>query len=271
MLRVFSPDSKETSEVKAEYDCISVALNRQKPINAVDIDYMDQEVVTINELAKSQENCYAFQLTKRGQPTQGKANYGLDEFGRFVTAYYKQLPGKARSETTKNIIKHTADGIYAPLDECENPDALFKQWYRPLNFAAAIARVYPKDIPESEDSNVKAIVKNGRYFFVAYIVNILNDRAGKNSADFSSFAYNRTSIINKESLLLKSIVQYTHLLAQYAKQNYLGKDPLSSNDFKKEDLFNSWMASRISNYQVQAWENQFVQILTADAPLPAPV
>lgn len=293
LLRVFYPSEKTKACCTSVFDQISISLNRQKPITPMDVSYSRPEVMLINSLYENhRENQYYFKILKRGQDEFGRFQYQLSDFGRMVTAYYYNNPGAARSSSTQDIIQYSSSfeeyemlendesndtkSIYAPFADSEDNNALFMSWYRPMNFAFKIASLYIRvdkeyrNLKETErDANIMAILGNGRYFFVAYIVNMLN---GGNSPEqsphsFADFPYAADDVKAAESDLQRLIKQYAEYVAKFAETYLMGKDKerntLNSNDFKTRIFYEAWCKHASNDDTVCNWNKSIMAALNS--------
>lgn len=291
LLRVFYPENSACKDCGAMFDRISISLNRQKPISPMDIGYTCPAVNQINALYKqNRDNPHYFKLLKRGQDDLGRFQYQLADFGRMVKAYYYNEPSKARSDTTQNIIRYSdihdnsnefeaqSETIYAPFEGCstqEEREKLFMMWYSPMNFAVEIARIYSQIEKQcrKEDSceaNKLAVLGNGKYFFVAYVVNTLNDTAGSGvpSPSFENFHCDAEKVKSAEDRMAKLVLQYADLAAQFAKKYLNTVDPerntLNSNDFKTQTFYEEWCAHAKEDADVLDWNEAMKAVLDPD-------
>ena len=291
LLRVFYPENSTYKDCGAMFDRISISLNRQKPISPMDIGYTCPEVNQINTLYKQNRgNPYYFRLLKRGQEEPGRFQYQLADFGRMVMAYYHNKPSRARSDTTQNIIRYNelsndssesenkTDTIYAPFDGCstqEKREELFMRWYSPMNFAIEIARIYSQmekhcRKEDNCEANKLAILGNGKYFFVAYVVNMLNNTvdSADQSPSFENFHCDADKVKSAEERVAKLVLQYADLAAQFAKK-YLNivapeRNTLNSNDFKTPAFYEGWCAHAKEDADVLAWNAAVKAVFDAD-------
>lgn len=257
----------------------------------MDIGYTCPAVNQINALYKqNRNNPYYFKLLKRGQDDLGRFQYQLADFGRMVKAYYYNEPSKARSDTTQNIIRYNEfsddssesenkmDTIYAPFGDYstqEEKEKLFMTWYSPMNFAIEIARIYSqmeKQCRKDSDceANKLAVLGNGKYFFVAYVVNMLNRTADSAapSPSFENFHCDADKVKSVEDRVAKLVLQYADLAAQFAKKYLNTADPerntLNSNDFKTQTLYEKWCAYAKVDADVLAWNAAMKAALDPD-------
>lgn len=291
LLRVFYAESDQQKDSVEAFNEISISLNRQKPISPMDIGYTCPTVAEINKLYEGNKtDPYYFRILKRGQSEVGRGGrfkYQLADFGRMVTAYYFDDPAVARAGTTQNIIRYqelteddgegkgAAKTIYAPLEGAGDKKALFMKWYRPINFANEIAELYSqveKQYRKEEeiDANILAILGNGRYFFVTYVVNMLNGSLdGEEDRSFAEFNYTVASVESAKESVHELIQKYAELVAEFAVE-YLKTDhssdeqtrnTLNSNDFKKADFYKKWQAYAKTEKKVLAWNEMIKKAL----------
>lgn len=183
---------------------------------------------------------YCFKLLKRGQNEPGRFHYQLSDFGRIVTAYYYNAPGETRSSPTQVIVRYSdtsseydtvefsesnpSKPIYAPFDLYDDKAALFLSWYKPVNFAVSISEVYRLVEKQyrnaaTPDANTLAVLANGRYFFVAYVVNALNHAGKPLTAErsFANFDYSADHVKCAKEYIIELILQYSTLVRNLQK------------------------------------------------------
>ncbi len=263
LLRVIYPQKgQEHSYDDPVFEQISVALNRQKPIKFIDIQYVCTEVMQINRLQEDhQSDPWHFRLIKRGEKQTGEARYQLSDFGRLVRAYYYEEPGPARSEAAKTILQHDENNkksVYAPFIQDKSDEILFLQWYKPLNFANAIGKKFDEaenrhyNEPKQEDNHTNIVLANGRYYFIAYVINKLNPipPAKDGARDYSQFPYDYREA---EHITMETIWEF----AQLAGNALTAKAP-TSNDFKK----NVEYKALCQNHALDAWIERLKQDLS---------
>lgn len=286
LLRVFYPEDSAHKDCGAIFDRISISLNRQKPISPMDIGYTCPAVTQINTLYRqNRDNPYYFRLLKRGQEELGRFQYQLSEFGRMVMACYYNKPAAARSSTTQDIIRYidpdesesANNTIYAPFENFskqEDKETLFMTWYRPINFANKMARLYGQverqyRKEETCDANKLAVLGNGTYFFVAYVVNMLNntDETPDKPCSFEGFRYDADRIKSVEGPMAELILQYADLVACFALKYLSDNDPerntLNSNDFKTQNFYKKWCEYAKSESDVLNWNADLEAVLAS--------
>lgn len=287
LLRVFYPPEGSTENCESAFGNITVSLNRQKPINPVDVGYICEEVSRINALCDQEPgNAFYFKLLKRGQVGFGRFGYQLSEFGRLVTAYYHEEPGKARAKPTTEIVQNVKDiedvswknkTIYADFQMDDSDSEIFMQWYKPVNFANALSKVYIAADKENRNkaevsADVRSVLSYGRYFFVAYVINILcpQKRKGNGKVDFSDFLYEPDALDEKDKVLKNHILKFAELVAKNARvfmqDSSNHQTILGSNDFKKEEIYTKWCEYAKENTDVMQWQKKLKQILNGENP-----
>lgn len=248
--------SSESEENEFNYICnkeidkISIALNRQKPIKAEDIGFTVPFVYTMNKLKEHDyKNEKYFSFVRRGE----ELNNGFDlvEFARAVMAYRCQKPGQARSKGAKTFLKTINDNngklefatkeIFVENFDDENSKIveLFNKIYKPTNFAIKLSRFYSSKVKfieeylssdaseEKDRKNKLVILRNGKYFFVSYVVYVLNKRTTEDFTYFNADKWNDDKIYE---CIKKFINSYYETISD--------KDTiLDSNNFKNEELY----------------------------------
>lgn len=117
LLRIYSFDSSfensQRDERKEVINQITVALNRQKPINPEDVAYTSIFVNFVNsELPASAPSQwknggpFEFSLVRRGDPnSENEHAHLLLDFSKLVLAYVAQKPGSARAKGRASLLK----------------------------------------------------------------------------------------------------------------------------------------------------------------------
>ncbi|NOW04430.1 AIPR family protein [Clostridium beijerinckii] len=244
-----------------EINKISIALNRQKPIKPEDIAYTMPLIYGINKLRDNNfEDKLYFSLVRRGE--EFKNGYDLVTFVKMIKAYIDQKPGQALNDAAKKILNieinngepEFTDKVFEKL-EFENNEITetnFKKYFAPVNFAIDLGNRFSdikkeliKELEQNEDEQglsealrdkktleIKrktALYNYGKYYFVSYVVYVLND---KKTNDFSNF---NVSIKDNENLKLL-IKKYVELFNEIIEENkqYL---VLDLSKFKNEELY----------------------------------
>ena len=228
-----------------EIDKISISLNRQKPIKQDDIAYTMQFVHNINNLyEKNKTDNKYFSLVRRGEKIN--RGYYIIHFARAVMAYLVQKPGEARSNAAGDLLKITKkdEDIFEfedtkifrnEFNEDNSPyDISFNKFYKPVNFSIRLEEIYIESVKvistSSDTENV--VLKNGKWYFVAYIVYAINHNK---NADFTNFnAYINDSNIDK----IKDII--TEFIVLFSKVIEEANRKVNANDFKKNELYDKF-------------------------------
>lgn len=231
LLRVISVSDIALSFAKD----ISVSLNRQKSISAVDIVTTYEFVENINALMNDCENDnICFELSKRGGTPTYKYSYYIDDFAQLVESYLIQKPGSARN--SKGALISIKDNVFVRND-------IFKEiktgkditrYYSPVNYAYELNNSYnniKKDL-SNPDSYSDIIYKYGNMYCIASTIYCLNN---KNIDDFSSFNY--IDFTNNTHIIKKFVECFEQFLLELKPEN------LDSNDFKKENLYENFKES----------------------------
>ena len=226
----------DSRELRKGKDRISIALNRQKPITIEDISYTNEVISMINQLyEKYHGEKEFFYLLKRGENTSKFPKHMLKDFGKIVRACVLQEPGSARALSVNEILKEDEKNeIYAEeLTGSNHAGEVFERYYRPVNFAMRLSSFYMKQMNKLKVSSPQ-ILSNGRYYFVAYIVRILN--AGQK--DYAAFPVLDGPIPESASELIE---QYMELLEQvieeHVKRYELEDYQINSNTFKNDRVY----------------------------------
>ena len=231
LLRIIQLSSNE------EASEISVALNRQKPIKPVDIAYTNAFVQTLYTYLLDSPKGYV--IARRASDSfSGSYNISLEEFARARKAISGD-PGKARSAGSAILLKIKDERLsdnnifvdkWYGANTKEEMDQIYSQYYSPVFFALIIARRYDtlrkKAIATTSDS-MATIICNGKWYFLAFLVFVLN---GDNDEDYSNFSYEPDKFSDKD--LRELMVKFAGFIYNYIQD-------LNSNTFKKSDLYNT--------------------------------
>lgn len=231
LLRIIQLSSNE------EASEISVALNRQKPIKPVDIAYTNAFVQTLYTYLLDSPKGYV--IARRASDSfSGSYNISLEEFARARKAISGD-PGKARSAGSAILLKIKDERLsdnnifvdkWYGANTKEEMDQIYSQYYSPVFFALIIARRYDtlrkKAIATTSDS-MATIISNGKWYFLAFLVFVLN---GDNDEDYSNFSYEPDKFSDKD--LRELMVKFAGFIYNYIQD-------LNSNTFKKSDLYNT--------------------------------
>lgn len=231
LLRIIQLSSNE------EASEISVALNRQKPIKPVDIAYTNAFVQTLYTYLLDSPKGYV--IARRASDSfSGSYNISLEEFARARKAISGD-PGKARSAGSAILLKIKDEKLsdnnifvdkWYEANTKEEMDQIYSHYYSPVFFALKIAQRYDtlrKKAIASTSEIISTIIYNGKWYFVAFLVFVLN---GDNDEDYSNFLYESDKFSDKD--LCELMVKF----ASFIKNNI---QDLNSNTFKKSDLYNT--------------------------------
>jgi hypothetical protein len=265
---LFQGEEKQLSadkvDISNKIDEITIALNRQKPIRPDDLAFASDFVRQMNSVQlvpaesderEEQENRFdktKFEIVRRGDKESIFLHkYSLISFARIMEATGEEpSPGKARSSGSSTLLKQK-DGKFIRKEiffETDGSDTDFYDKYitkyAHVNLAFKVSNYVDTHQQTSasttfKDSNdMNALINNGKYYLISYLVKRLTKNE-KFEADPSEeaieAAYNNLlSSINKNLTEIKN--QY-YSEPVFESQRDSGKDPLVSNDFKKDILF----------------------------------
>lgn len=208
---------KKGDEEKSEFEKISIALNRQKPIKQEDIVYTSPLITRINQLGdkfdRNQVNSIYFKITRRGEDvSERRREYSLKTFAKVVNAYLAQEPAKSRTSSTRTLLEMKKDSIMFkdenifPMLNEENSDRIFQEKYSPFNYCVQLSTRIEDTLTqlETKDESEKIFINNGKWYLVSFIVYHL--RKG-NISDFSDWNLDekKLEILTKD--LLKEVVK----------------------------------------------------------------
>jgi len=232
ILRIIQIINNDAAE---EAKKISIALNRQKPIKQEDIAYSNIFVEKFNAYLDS--NNIGYSIVRRSEEQNSKNTVTLIDFARARKAL-AGYPGKARSEAANILLKINENDCFCDKDifiydwytADENSEhELFDKNYRLVITAIRLADSYElvyKNL-QSEDVDVNTIIKNGKWYFVAYVISTIND----NELRFDNFDFNE---LFEEEMLKNQILKF----AQFAKEVLLQENiSINSNNLKNDDTY----------------------------------
>lgn len=231
---------------------ISLSLNRQKPIQPEDLAYTTDFVNNINNLWKcNKEDRYTFELVRRSKSRVVKG-IKLEEFARAINAYLGQSPGQARSGPRTNLLKiQSEDGRYVFVNRQFKGEFIYKssctlknlyKYYKPVNFAISLANYYQNNAARLKDNikdkDTQLVISYGKWFFIAYVIYILNDEKHNDFSDFSVFS----DYYRDEKKVDDCIIMFSHVY----KDMFHGVK-IDSNDFKKQKIYREFLKKEIKN------------------------
>lgn len=256
LIHIENIDAKTRELCNKEIDKISLALNRQKPIEPEDIAYTTPFVYTLNSL--EEKGLIDFSLTRRGETKKG--GHSIVDFARATKAYLAQTPGNARSTGKKTILKiettkrgyEFKDKDIFKQDNIENEADMintYNRYYKPVNFALELEKYYShrakylkKNIDDAEDIINKkkiATINYGKWHFIAYLIFALN---GCKSDDYSNFSISLSDISDqtKDDIIEEFIEMFVKSTTDFHE--------IDSNDFKTQTLYDNFITSDYSNH-----------------------
>lgn len=229
LLRIIQLSSNE------EVSEISVALNRQKPIKPVDIAYTNAFVQTLYTYLLDSPKGYV--IARRASDSfSGSYNISLEEFARARKAISGD-PGKARSAGSAILLKIKDEKLsdnnifvdkWYEANTKEELDQIYSHYYSPVFFALKIAQRYDtlrKKADTNTNETMSTIKNNGKWYFVAFLVFVLN---GDNDKDYSNFSYKPDKFSDKD--LCRLMIEFAGILNENIQD-------FNSNTFKKSDLY----------------------------------
>ena len=189
-----SQDQDHAQEQEADKICVS--LNRQKPIKNEDIAFTNPFVYELLNYLEKEKLPYS--LCRRSEITYSKNDFSLIEFARARLAYSGK-PGDARNKTSASLLKTKTDGGFSETDIFDSDiQNNYPKYYNPIFDAISISRLYERIIKGKENIKIKiphdkanredliAIIKNGKWFFTAFVIYALNKYDATN---FENYCY----------------------------------------------------------------------------------
>ena len=229
---------------------ISVSLNRQKPIKVEDIAFTTSFVEKLTAYLNSQEG--GFRLVRRGEESLHNT-LDLVEFARARTACAGK-PGDARAKDASQLLKVQPDdnGNYEFANQevfpagwmdaqgREEEGPLFLRYYGAVWFAHQVAQKYDgyKNTLKGAAPERESIIKNGKWYFTALTVQIMNDFAvytddkGNEFPDFSRF---KATVDDIGEDFQRAVESFSAFVYDAAKDS--DRRSLDSNVFKRNDLY----------------------------------
>lgn len=243
------PGEEDTIREKA--NDISVALNRQKPIRIEDIAFTSPAVHKLSEYLRAREGLP--RLVRRGEETGGGKELTLIEFVRARMAC-AGFPGAARSKSANELLRFkpgednqytfSYPGLFADdwqeAEGEEEEDAIFNRDYRAVWFAHQTARDYDKHVKalKPEDPDVLAVINNGKWYFTALSVQMVNKcrmARGKDGGlrpDFTQFDSSGSGL---EEDFPETVLAFAEMAVSAIRKNNIRE--INSNLFKNENLY----------------------------------
>lgn len=232
IVKIIHIRDNDSDSARKEAKNISISLNRQKPIKAEDIAFTNEFVETMNDYLESSQAEYT--LVRRGEETSSNRAYSLINFAKARKACSGD-PGPARSNATATLLKINTETSHFHDKEIFRPEwysatetekkEYYSRFYSPILFAMDMATscqsIAKKTKLEGAEANV---IKNGMWYFVAYVVYLLNDG---DDSDYSHFTYSFDKISPEALRLL-----FENFADFYCKKLRATESDTISNAFK---------------------------------------
>jgi len=262
LIHVRADESERTKEVNE----VSVALNRQKPIKAEDIAYTAPQVIRMLDYMTEHSEC-EFRLVKRGENVAN--GISLVDIARAMKAI-KGKPADARSWVAKKLLEQNPETrrlideeVFPDFKNGEDADDVssFEEIYKWVYFADSIASRYTKmykNIGLSLKDQEKSILNNGKWYFVAYLIQCLSDTKNLDVSLQMNDMYDRRKLLDaltkkvdtnsdadKEQTYLGSLIRiFAEQMAKIVNSEEAKADmetlkikQVDSNTFKSNKLF----------------------------------
>lgn len=244
IVKIIHIRDNDSESARKEAKNISISLNRQKPIKAEDIAFTNEFVETMNDYLESSQAEYT--LVRRGEETSSNKAYSLINFAKARKACSGD-PGSARSNATATLLKINTETFHFHDKEIFRPEwysatetekkEYYSRFYSPILFAMDMATscqsIAKKTKLEGAEGNV---MKNGMWYFIAYVVYLLNDG---DDSDYSHFTYS-FDMISPESLRRL----FENFAGFYCKKLRATESDTISNAFKTSDNYRKLKACR---------------------------
>lgn len=236
LLRIIQLTGNDASN---EAQKVSVALNRQKPIKNEDIAFTLSFVTKLNKFLE--DNNIGYTICKRGEKSYSDTECTLVDFARARKAISGH-PGEARSQATGTLLKITQSEKFADRDVFvakwesvteEMAQQIYDEYYKPIPFSLKIAELYDSINGELvyEENDKNTILKNGKWYFVAFLVFALNG-GHLNYSNFN-FKIEETSRDNIK-MLINDFIEFCYGTFSMYPQNI---KRINSNTFKKSQEY----------------------------------
>lgn len=258
LLRIIQLKGKNPSH---EAQKISISLNRQKPIKQEDIVFTLPFISKLNKFLLDSNKNYS--ICKRNEISYSINEYSLVEFARARKAC-SGYPGEARSKGAVALLKTSSSQLkFADKDifveqweDADDVEKVYSMYYNSVLFAMQLANLYESKYERIsyDNGNKNAILKNGKWYFVAFVVFIING----GDQDYSGFDYIIEKISEDNLIkLIKIFVDY------YYDCICSGKEPIviDSNTFKSSD---NYKILKTSDYTTSNLYNKLDDIFDFD-------
>lgn len=226
-----------SDSARKEAKNISISLNRQKPIKAEDIAFTNEFVETMNDYLESSKAEYT--LVRRGEEFLSNKAYNLINFAKARKACSGD-PGPARSNATATLLKINTETSRFHDREIFRPEwysaaetekkGCYDKFYAPILFAMDMATSCQSIAKKTKFDGAKGnVMKNGMWYFIAYVVYLLNDG---DDSDYSHFTYSFDKIsLDALTRLFEDFANF------YCKELKVTESDTISNAFKTSDNY----------------------------------
>lgn len=237
IVKIIHVRDDDSESARKEAKNISISLNRQKPIKAEDIAFTNEFVEIMNDYLESSKAEYT--LVRRGEEFSSNKAYSLINFAKARKACSGD-PGPARSNATATLLKINTETSqfndkeifkqeWYSATESEKKE-YYKKFYTPVLFAMDMAALCQSIAKKTKlDGAEGNVMKNGMWYFIAYVVYLLNDG---NDRDYSHFTYSCDKISSEALKLLFEDFAYF-----YCKTLKATELDTISNAFKTSDNY----------------------------------
>ncbi len=231
---------------------ISTALNRQKPVKIEDIAFTAPFVEKLAGYLERglQTGQTSFRLIRRGEGGPRHRQMELISFARAAMACAGK-PAEARSQGANTLLKFHVkeDGVYEFQQKevfadawikAENEESVFKRLYGAVWFADQLAQKYEgvKRQWLEETSETRAVIRYGKWYFTAAVVQILNGFTRSKDGERADFSGFNASPEETEKKLVEGMRRFGRLVALFISLD-AGYGELDSNLFKKNEVYNA--------------------------------
>lgn len=275
LVRVINVINKDSTRADQDSRAISVALNRQKPIRMDDIAFTHPAVLKLAEYLRKQGDGAPFTLVRQGETATNIGSIDLISFARARMACAGQ-PGAARTKGRDKLLelKTNEDGsirfrqaeLFSPdwlnAEDEKTETAIFRRDYHAIRFAYQLAKAYEAEMRkfESADTELLNTVRNGKWYFVAIMTQIMNGFR----PDYSDFS---AGTISNLPQLIEQLARVMISLAHAADD---GKE-INSNLFKTEKLYHNVIGRLKENLSAHSLripisDDQIFQLISAESP-----
>lgn len=258
LVRVINKTDKGNEDVDQLYREISVALNRQKPIRMDNIAFTHPAVRKLANYLSQMEKP-PFLLVRQGETVANNKTMDLISFARVRMACVGR-PGMARTKGRSKLLelKTNEDGStrfaqtelfssqWLEAEDAETEDAIFQKDYRAIWFTYQLAKDYEIAMRkfESDSTNILNAIRNGKWYFVAIVTQIMNTFR----PDYSEFSAGTLSNLPR---LMEALAQL-----MISETKAMGKEKeINSNLFKTDELYNRIIEKLRKNPSVKSLSN----------------